>query len=87
MENIDETHFVINLNNGRIPRFRGDTSVKYAKVVFGGDSMTMVIRISQGHRSMIEASMLIFTNLDSNYPIWDLEDNIPRICYKMRLKG
>ena len=48
MENVDETHFVINLDNNRTLGFRGDTTVKYAKVVFGGDSMTIVIRISGG---------------------------------------
>jgi hypothetical protein len=59
MENIDETHFVVNLDNGHILGFRGDTSVTYAKVVSGGDSMTMVVRISGGRRSMVEAPMFI----------------------------
>jgi hypothetical protein len=59
MENIDKTHFVVNLDNGCTLGFRGDTSVKYAEVVSGRDSMTMVVRISRGQRSMIEAPMLI----------------------------
>ena len=49
--------------------------------------MTMVIRISGGRRSMIEALMLIFTNSGSNYPIRGLEDNIPGVCYMTRPKG
>ena len=49
MENVDETHFVVNLDNGRTLGFRGDTTVKYVEVVSGGESMTMVIRISGGH--------------------------------------
>ena len=36
MENLDETHFVVNLNNGRTLGFWRDTVVKYAKVVSGG---------------------------------------------------
>ena len=44
MENVDETHFVVNLDNGRILGFRGDTTVKYTEVISGGDSMTMVIK-------------------------------------------
>jgi hypothetical protein len=48
IENIDETHFVINMDNGRTLGFRGDTIVKYADVVSGGDSMTMVVRIFGG---------------------------------------
>ena len=87
MENVDETHFVVNLDNGCTLGFRGDTTVKYAEVVFGRDSMTMVVRISGGRRSMIKASMLIFTNLGSNYPIRGLEDNIPRVCYRTGRKG
>ena len=87
MENVDKTHFVINLDNGHTLGFRGDTTVKYAEVVSGGESMTMVIRISGGRRSMIEAPMLIFTNSNSNYPIWDLEDNILGVCYWTGPKG
>jgi hypothetical protein len=49
IENIDETHFVINIDNGRTLGFRGDTTVKYADVVSSGNSMTMVVRISKGH--------------------------------------
>ena len=55
MENVDETHFIVNLDNGRTLGFRGDTTIKYAEVVSGGDSMTIVIRISGGRRSMIKA--------------------------------
>ena len=46
MENVHETHFVVNLDNSRILGFRSNTIVKYAEVVSGGDSMTMVIRIT-----------------------------------------
>ena len=48
MENVDEIYFVVNLDNGRTLGFRDDTSVKYAKVVSRGDSMTMIIRILGG---------------------------------------
>jgi hypothetical protein len=69
MEYINETHFVVNMNNGRTSGFRSDTTISYVEVVSGGDSMTTVIRISGGRRSMIEASMLIFTNSNDNYSI------------------
>ena len=39
MENLDETHFVVNLDNGRTLGFHKDTTVKYAEVVSGGESM------------------------------------------------
>ena len=87
IENVDETHFVVNLDNDRTLGFRGDTTVKYVEVVSGGESMTMVIRISGGRQSMIEAPMLIFTNSSSNYPIRGLEDNISGVCYRTGSKG
>ncbi|RHY23144.1 hypothetical protein DYB25_007428 [Aphanomyces astaci] len=40
--NMDETHFVINEDNGRTLGFRGDSEVKYADVVSGGVGMTMM---------------------------------------------
>ena len=48
MDNLDETHFVINMDNGRTLGFRGDSTIRYVEVVSGGDSMAMVVRISQG---------------------------------------
>ena len=87
MENVDKTHFVINLDNDHTLGFRGNTTIKYAEVVSQGESMMMVIRISGGCRSMIEAPMLIFTNLGSNYSIRGLEDNILRVCNSTGPKG
>jgi hypothetical protein len=87
IENIDETHFVVNVDNGRTLGFRGNTTVKYADVVSSGYSMTMVVRISRGRRSLIEAPMFIFTNGNSTYPIRGLNDNIPGVPYRTGLKG
>ena len=42
MENIDETHFVVNLDNGHTLGFREDTTIKYVEVVSDGASMIMV---------------------------------------------
>jgi len=82
MENLDETHFVVNLDSGHILGFWGDKSATYVEVVSGGDSLTMVVRISRGRRSMIEVPMLIFTNANRSYPIRGLEDTIPRVTYQ-----
>ena len=89
MKNINETHFVVNMNNMKTLGFRGDIIVSYAEVVSGRDSMTMVIRNSRGRRSMIAIPMLIFTNSNSNYSIHGLNDNIPRVYSKttQRLDG
>ena len=44
MENVDDTHFVVNLDNNQT---LGDTTMKYVEVVFGRNFMTMVIKISR----------------------------------------
>ena len=54
IENVDETYFVINVDNGRTLGFRGDQVVKYADVVSGGEAMTMVVRITRGRRATIK---------------------------------
>jgi hypothetical protein len=43
--------------------------MKYVDVVSDSDSMTMVVRISSGRQSLIEAPMLIFMNGNNRYPI------------------
>ena len=74
--NVDETHFVINMDNGRTLGFCGDQAVKYANVVFGGEAMTMVVRVTRGRQATIKPPMIIFTNQTQNYPIRGLQDNI-----------
>lgn len=82
MENIDETHFVVNCDNGRILGFFGNNVVKYADVVSSGQSMTLMVRISSGRRAIIEDPMMIFANADMSYPIRGLPDNVVGACYR-----
>ena len=41
--NVDETHFIFNMDNGNTLEFRGDDTIKYADVVSGGVGITMVV--------------------------------------------
>ena len=43
IENLDETHFTMNMDNSRALGFQGDTSVKYADVVVGEEAITMIV--------------------------------------------
>ena len=43
MENLNKVHFTMNMDNGRALGFQGDTFVKYADVVAGGEAMIMVV--------------------------------------------
>ena len=69
IENVDETHFIINMDNGRTLRFRGDGGAKYADVVSGGIGITMVVHLSGGQNVVIHDPFLIFQNKDCKYPI------------------
>lgn len=55
IENMDETLFVMNVDNGPTLEIWGDNDVKYADVVFGGESMIMMVRITVVVSSHIEA--------------------------------
>ena len=87
IENLDETHFVINMDNGKTLGFRGDEHVKYVDVVSGGEAMTMVVRVIGGVHARIKTLMVIFTNANSSYPIQGLRDNIPGVTYRSSPKG
>lgn len=87
IENADETHFIINVDNGRTLGFCGDKEVKYADVVSGGEGFTMVVRISGGRDSRVEAPFLVFKNKDRNYPIRGLPDDVDGVSYRTGPKG
>lgn len=87
VENLDETHFIVNMDNGKTLGFRGDDNVKYADVVSGGVGMTMVVRIRGGRHAAIEPAFMIFQNANRNYPINGIPDDIPGVAYRTGPKG
>lgn len=47
-ENIDEIHFIMNMDDKRTLGFRNDTKVKYAYMVLGGIGIAMVVKVIGG---------------------------------------
>ena len=47
VENMDETHFVVNMDDKRTLAFKGFDVIIYADIVSGGDGMTLVMRITE----------------------------------------
>ncbi len=82
VENMDETHFVVDTNNMKTLEYSGATAVKTLDVVSGGQGMTMVVRITGGESSRVASPMLILENPSSSYPIHGLPDDIPGVCYR-----
>ncbi|RLN69414.1 hypothetical protein BBJ28_00022260 [Nothophytophthora sp. Chile5] len=87
IENIDETHFIIDFDNGKTLDFSGVKQIKYADVVSGGEGMTMVVRISGGPAARIMPPMMIFTNMSRSYPIRGVPDDVVGVTYRSGPKG
>lgn len=60
VENLDEIHFVVNMENGLSVSFVGKKEVKYADVSSGGVGMTMMVRITGGKMRVSSHSSFIF---------------------------
>ena len=87
VENIDETHFIVNMTNGKTLGFSGDENVKYADVVSGSEGMTMIVRITGGKNAYIEPPMMVFMNKNRSYPIRGTPDNVPGVSYRTSPKA
>lgn len=87
MENVDETHFVINMENGKMLGLHGDQTVKYADVVFGREAMTTVVQVTGRVWTKIMALIIIFTNAGGAYPIQGVANNVPGVTYRSSPKG
>ena len=87
VENADEMHFVIDMENGRTLGFSGQEEVKYADAVSGGEGMTMVVRISGGCDAKMEAPFMVFKNANRSYPIRGVPDDICGVSYRSGPKG
>jgi hypothetical protein len=69
IKNVDETHFIINCDNGRTFGFKGDKYVKYVEMVSCGIGMTMVVKVTGGQGTKITAPFVMFQNPKSKYSI------------------
>ena len=87
IENADETHFVIDVDNVRTLGFSGESEVKYADSVSGGDGMTMVVRLSGGKDAKIQPPFMVFKNANRSYPIRSVPDNVSGVSYRSGPKG
>lgn len=85
--NADETHFILNMDNGRTLGFACETEVRYADVVSGGEAFTMMVRLSGGVHGRIEPPFIVFMNKNRSYPIKGVPDNVPGVAYRSGPKG
>jgi hypothetical protein len=86
VENGDETHVMVNMDNGRCLAAIGDADVKYADVVSGGMGMTLFVRLSGGATSVVKPGFVLFQSAGA-YPIRGVEDTVPGVSYRVCRKG
>lgn len=77
MENMDETHFFIDMDNRKSLSVKGNGTIRYADAISGTTGMTMIVHVTGGKSSCIGLPMMVFINPDCNYPIRNVPDNIP----------
>jgi len=87
VENSDETHMIIDMDNGRVLDFNGKKRVTYAEVSGGRDNFTVCMRISGGVNGKIEKPFVIFQNRTSNYPMMNVPDDVEGVTYRTSPKG
>ena len=87
VENFDETHMIIDSENGHVLDFQGKKNVTYAEVSSGRDCFTICFRISGQGPGKIEKPLVIFQNPGSNYPIIGLHDNVQNVTYRSSQSG
>ena len=87
IENFDETHVVVDMDNGRVLEFQGSNRVAYLDVASGRDCFTVCMRISGSQSARIEDPLVIFQNPNGNCPISGIPDNVDGITYRSSLKG
>ena len=76
VENFDETHMVIDMDNGRVLYFQGSKYLAYTDVARARDCFTVCMRISGGPQGKIEKTSVIFQNPINNFPIVGIPDNL-----------
>jgi hypothetical protein len=86
VENRDEAHFAMNIDNGKPLAVINETSIKYADVVSGGMGMTMFVRLSGGARSQLQPAFMVFQSTGS-YPIRGVDDYVPGVAYRVGKRG
>lgn len=84
---MDETHFVVNTDDGATLEARGAAVMKYHDVVSGGEGMTLVVVLPGGSRAGLMAPTVIFQNDKRSHPIRGLADDVPGVAYRSGPKG
>ncbi len=87
VENVDETHFVYDMNDRYCLSRKGSQSVSCLDMVSGGELITIVLRIAGGANAVLAPPFPIFRNRLAIYPIIGPFDDHPRVSYRSQRNG
>lgn len=87
VENIDETHFLINMDNMRTLGFSGYKDRRFIDVISGREGMNMMVQIPGGPSATISPPFMVFQSNTRSYPLRNCQFNIPGVIYRMSPKS
>eukprot|EP00171_Calliarthron_tuberculosum_P023739 IDg23739t1 len=87
VENMDETHFLFDLDDTFTLARIGTAKANYMEVVSGTAGMTMALRMTGGVDAKLEAPFLVFRHGKRTYPIQGSPDNVPGVSYRTQPSG
>lgn len=86
VENVDETNFVIYVENGEKIRFSRDKILKWSDFVSDGEGMKMAAPTSGGRDAKTQPAFMVFKKDSRSYPIGEIPDNVG-VPYRTETKG
>jgi hypothetical protein len=84
MENMDETHFIMDMENGKTLAFSGDKDIEYADVVSASTGMTMMVKVTSNR---IGTPMMVFINDDPIRGVPDKTEGLYFVKYYITVKS
>lgn len=79
--NANETHFSLNLDDGRAVEMKGDIYVHHSDLISRDMERTMMVMLGGCSRSRFEIRMICFQKDGFAHPIKRVPNNIPGVCY------
>lgn len=84
--NAEETHSVVEMNDGRTLAMKWDEEVDFCDVVCGDQGMTMIASIGGGSKLLMCAPLMIFQK-NCSYPMQGLPDTFPGMAREVDLNA
>ena len=85
--NLDETHFIVDSDNGRALGLLGENTVNYAEVSNGTKGFTVVSLLRGSPNACIESTFIVFKNANESYLLLGVADDLHHASYRRRKNG